>query len=238
MVQSIYNTRLSKKMTMSISELRDELKTHIAQCLESIPTVSILNDMFSDFKSDIIQCLEAKVEEQDAKIKQLESVLSVRENVMQKLEVRCDDNEQYSKRSCLRINNIEYDKNCQSASDTLNKVKKCYGDMGVSFDERAIDRAHGIGRTYEKGGKIYQSLLVKFTSWNDRERFYRARPKILDHGKSNSSFSVSTHLTKRRYELLRFARGVVKDYPQVNYVFSDINCSLAIRFNKRISSIL
>ena len=45
------------------------------------------------------------------------------------------------------------------------------------------------------------------------------------------TFSVLLDLTKRRYALLAKAKGLIKDNHAVAYVFCDIDCSLAIRFN-------
>ena len=59
--------------------------------------------MFESFKSEILSSLEIKIEVQDKNIVELESKLAVHENVMDKLMIKCDDSEQYSRRSCRRI---------------------------------------------------------------------------------------------------------------------------------------
>ena len=59
--------------------------------------------MFESFKSEILSSLEMKIEVQDKNIVELESKLAVHENVMDKLMIKCDDSEQYSRRSCRRI---------------------------------------------------------------------------------------------------------------------------------------
>ena len=45
-----------------------------------------------------------------------------------------------------------------------------------------------------------------------------------------NSFSVSLDLTNRRYNLLKFAQGIVKEMNIVSFVCANVNCSLAIRF--------
>ena len=42
-------------------------------------------------------------------------------------------------------------------------------------------------------------------------------------------FGVTIDLTKRRYAVLNFAKGIINNYPEENYVFADANLSLAIR---------
>ena len=43
-------------------------------------------------------------------------------------------------------------------------------------------------------------------------------------------FSVSVDLTKRRFLSLTKARGLIKRNTNISYVYSDINCSLRLRF--------
>ena len=37
-------------------------------------------------------------------------------------------------------------------------------------------------------------------------------------------------LTRSRYLLLKAAKGIIKDNPDINYVYADINCSVGIKF--------
>ena len=43
-------------------------------------------------------------------------------------------------------------------------------------------------------------------------------------------FNVSVDLTRRRYLLLKTAKGIMKDNPNISYVYADNNCSLDITF--------
>ena len=45
--------------------------------------------------------------------------------------------------------------------------------------------------------------------------------------------SVSLHLTKRRFELLKSAQETIHHYPDISYVYAVVNCSLAIRFKNK-----
>ena len=76
-----------------------------------------------------------------------------------------------------------------------------------------------------------RSIVVKFRSWKSRTAFYKSRPRHhLDRQKRpGSSFNVSLDLTKRRYNLLIKAKGLIANNPSV--AFSDINCSLVLKFN-------
>ena len=183
--------------------------------------------------------LEERILNQDKRIDQLEAELQICKNVSKLLAENCeanqiksDENEQYSRRTCLRINGIKVsdDRNKENVMDV---IKECYDDVGLPFNPDEIDRAHRIGKVHtnsETEDKT-QSIIVKFKSWGSRTTFYKSRPKAFVDGKEKPRrFSVSLNLTKRRYDILKRAKGIISGYPGVNFVFAVVNCSLAVRF--------
>ena len=52
--------------------------------------------------------LEHNFKEQSGRIEELESRLAMKQNIIDHLEIKCDDNEQYSRRSCLRIHGLDF----------------------------------------------------------------------------------------------------------------------------------
>ena len=80
-------------------------------------------------------------------------------------------------------------------------------------------------------GKKAKSVIVKFRSWKARQRFYKGRLRHYADSSKKPGFTVSVDLTKRRYLLLTKAKGLIKGNSNIKYVYSDINCSLALRFN-------
>ena len=52
--------------------------------------------------------------------------------------IKCDDNRQYSKTSCLRIHGVKV-KEKESKDDVLNTLEKCYSSLNVPFDPNDID---------------------------------------------------------------------------------------------------
>ena len=113
-------------------------------------------------------------------------------------------------------------------------VKSCHEKINVSFDQDNIDRAHRIGKKYtdENTGKNIQSIIVKFKSWKSLKEFYDTRPRNFVNGKKNPGlnfFNVSVDLTRRRYLLLKTAKGLIKDNPNISYTYAGINCSLCIK---------
>ena len=111
--------------------------------------------------------------------------------------------------------------------------------MNLSFQNENIDRVHRIGKTYtdKSTGKNVQSIIVKFNSWKSYQQFYNARPKHFTNSKrkpGQNLFTVSVDLTRRRYVLLNKAKGLIQDCESINYVFTDVNCSLGMKFQNGV----
>ena len=205
----------------------NDLKNYFTGLVKPLATQEKINVMFEEFKKDVLCKLEKHMKKQDEKIERLESILAVREKVIENLMIDVDDNQQYSRHSCVRINRIEKSEEEEDTNSVIAKVRKCFEEVKVPFK---IDRTHRVGRGYvDDDGKKFQPIIVEFKSWGDRANFYKARPKFNVQNPGSLKFSVAVVLTKRRYELLRFARGVIKDNVKVKYAFADINCSLALR---------
>ena len=95
-------------------------------------------------------------------------------------------------------------------------MKSCHKKINVPFDQDNINCVHQIGKknTDENTGKKVQSIIVKFKSWKSREEFYDARPRNSVNGKKKPDlniFNISVDLTRRRYLLLKTAKGIIKD---------------------------
>ena len=54
--------------------------------------------------------------------------------------IKCNNNEQYSRRSCLLVHRIESIKS-ETIGDVLQKVKECYRSVQVPFMKENIQRA-------------------------------------------------------------------------------------------------
>ena len=68
-----------------------------------------------------------------------------------------------------------------------------------------------------------QSIIVRFTTFRHRTFLYENRKNI------KSGARIRLDLTKERYNLLVSARKRVNNCPEVNYVYTDINCRLKVK---------
>ena len=96
----------SSGLNMSITA---EVREYFDNLIKPLVTNKSLEELLYKFKEGIISKFEDKLREQNLKIQELKSKIHSQENTFKKLEITSDDNEQYSRRSCLRIHGIEFE---------------------------------------------------------------------------------------------------------------------------------
>jgi len=113
-----------------------------------------------------------------------------------------NDNEQYSRRSNVRIYGFpeEKDEDC-----TAKVVDFFYTEMGLTFPSNEIDRAHRVGRRNESSNKG-RPVIVKFKSYNSKRAVMKARKETLQ----GKVFYIHEDLTFFNRKLLQLAKD---DYP-------------------------
>ena len=169
---------------------------------------------------------DKKIEDLEKKVHDLELKAEYSEKRYELLERRLDDSEQYSRRTSLRISGIPLDGK-ETGDESLKKVKEEVAKLGVKIIDLEFDRAHRVGFQKDRQGNELRErqMIVKFSSFRARTLVYRNRKKGPgDHVR----FYIDQ--TKRRFNLRKKAVEYVKDKPEVDFVFVDVNCSLCIRF--------
>ena len=172
------------------------------------------------FEIHSIKCLgEGKKEKLEELPKSFH--ISERDNVL--LERKCDDNEQYSRRTSLRINGIEVQED-EDGDFCVQSVERILGGIpGVVLPENSIERAHHVckPRTGEDGKKN-QQMIVKLKSWKVRNNIYKKR-------KGQQPVKVYLDLTVRRLNSKKLAIEKTNNCEHVAFVFTNINCRLTLR---------
>ena len=124
----------SRSSSMAIT---DELKDYFENLVNPLVTNAYMEQILGKFKSEVVTKFEEIVTEHENRITCLEATLALRKNTMDvllsELEVKADDNEQYSRRSCLRIHGISYDENSRN-EDMEITLSDCFGKVDVPFD--------------------------------------------------------------------------------------------------------
>ena len=119
------------------------------------------------------------------------------------LEKAADQAEQYSRRNNIRISGCPEVAN----EDTDNIVLKMASDIGCDLQLHEIDRSHRVGKPGENRTRP-REIIVKFTSYRARQKLYKMRVALKDHGYQGTF--LNEDLTQYRSKLLYEARKVVK----------------------------
>ena len=206
-------------------------KVNINSELESL--YKLINDIKSDLKEKAtlskIDELVAEIRAKDKKIEFLESQVAILQNSVKLLSTKCDTNEQYSRRTSVRINNIPLPEHgSERSEDLISKVKEIIGESEAEIPHAFVDRVHRVGKPLVgEDGTRKQQVIVKFTTWHHRSLFYRNRKKL-------SSVKVYLDLTQTKFKLLKDSQAKVQRSNDVDFVFADINCALCTRLKNGV----
>ena len=130
----------SQLKNMSITS---EMREYFENLMKPLVTNETLEQQLKSFQDGLMKKIEDKFKEQNDRIEELESKLAMKQNIIDRLEIKCDDNEHYSRRSCLRIHGLDF-----NSDEDEGVLKKCYRDMGIEFNQNEFDRSHYIGKPY------------------------------------------------------------------------------------------
>ena len=142
----------AKTTNLSVSQ---GIHEYFPELVKLFATNEILEDMFKKSKEEIISKFKEKFDEQNRKIDELEGKIAIQANTVDQFIIKCD--EQYSRRSSLRIQGFECSDD-ERTDNVLQRVKVCYKEMNLPFQDENIDCVHRIGRTYtdkNTGRKIH-----------------------------------------------------------------------------------
>ena len=244
---------------MEDAQLKTRLRSGSTKCSTSPTPVMEISDAVKQYLEKLIgeqtqllssriAALEAKLNEKDKIIDELNGSLAVVRKGNQQLQknidnmiIDIDDNTQYSRRYSIRIENIPYKKD-ETDAELKVKVTNVLKKAGVDVKDDTYDRVHRSGKPHRKNqrpgqaqrqpsddGQLVAQTIVKFRHWEPRRQAYVGRKKLKD-----TDYSIRVDLTKRRLQLLKTARQRIKALSgedSEDFAYSDINCNLAVKFN-------
>ena len=142
-----------------------------------------------------IEKLKGKLDRHANHINELDGQIFLQKKMSDQLKIRCDNIEQYSRRTSIRIHEMEVPEN-ESNDNIMAVVKSCYEKKNVLFDQDNIGRVHRVGKKYtdENTGKNIQSIIVKFKLWKPRKEFYDDRTRYFINDKKEPDLIFLTFL--------------------------------------------
>ena len=178
-----------------------------------------------------IESLEQKVEKLEGSLETSHQVNKVLRGEVDRLNEELDNNEQYSRRTCIVVSGIETDLH-ESPDSLYQKIKNLTSNhlkedsVHPNAFDMEFDKCHRIGTP--KNGR--QSVIVKFRSDSFRERMYKAKRSL----PKGIKFRVS--LTKRRIQILEKANEKVKDVVKVKFAYADLNGNLKLLLQQKLNT--
>ncbi|CAG2223095.1 unnamed protein product [Mytilus edulis] len=139
------------------------------------------------------------------------------QNHINTLELRLDDMEQYSRRTCLKISGIPEPETATFDEDTDSKVLSVINKMIIKHHDRKLS-LRDIGRTHRIGERKKgrtRDIIIRFISYRDRALVYSNKKnlKMVNDEQDNvkKRIYVNEALTLKRATLFRKARQLKHD---------------------------
>ena len=137
------------------SEILEEALQPIKDSLKKLIIHENVANLLNGLEETLLKKMKGQPEGQAEELKDLkrktdhlEGRVAILENLVQTLERRTGDVEQYGRRLCLRIDNIPISEG-ENPKVIEQELQKEFADMGVELPGDAIDRAHLIGKKYD-----------------------------------------------------------------------------------------
>ena len=208
--------KLNEFKSSIISELIENIKVLIQSEFQN--TIQKYQNQLEQVSSTV-----AMLQQHVTNLKQENSNVQERTRIdRQDLEKYCEENEQYSRRLCLRIKNMKKQEN-ESSDKVLEEIQCLFSEASINIPDACIDRAHRVSKTDG-------TMIVRFTTFRHRTIFYRKKKEL------KNGVKVHLDLTKARLDLLIKTSKYVKKLSNVDFVYADINCLLKIHFSNNNES--
>ncbi|XP_041453251.1 uncharacterized protein LOC121406304 [Lytechinus variegatus] len=123
---------------------------------------------------------------------------------------QCEDQEQYSRRQCLRFHGIAEKRDENTDQLIIDVVRR---NLGINLDPGHIDRSHRItprsrSNVSQQAAQKPRPIIIKFSRYNTRHEIYKARSKL-----KGTDVFIHEDLTANRQAIvnkLRFHENVKK----------------------------
>lgn len=196
----------------AMQALNDQIQASV--CEQVNVSVKAMAQSVADIISASLNERMSSIENENRRLTEQVQMLSIKvtelETHKQTSELKMDDLEQYSRRSCLRIAGVLETKGESTDELVLDIARECNVEMCIAD----IDRSHRV-RNRKKPSDNYGTsrpcdIIVKFVSYRTRAEFMNNRFRLKNNSSYKSTY-INKDLTRQRVELLRYARQYVKD---------------------------
>ncbi len=225
MIRTLAEEEYKKKYEELKNDIEEEVEWRVtAQTDEMEETIENMKEEISAIKEEnkiMKKEISTVKEERDAlklensklgrKIERCEYKLSrIKTKQLHELKVKLDEVEQrFFERDVQLVGVPELPENQENNEDEILKIVKIAKEkMNISIKDSAIEKIHRLGK--RKPNKP-RDVVVRFRSFQLRNRFYQNRKKTVNHSDPQNSIYVNDHLTEYRRNVFYATRQLVKN---------------------------
>ena len=210
-----YSSSRSSRSDKSEKCLVLDADTFYLNLIEAFNDESVASSIAKALQSQFDSMLDKIAVQMDTKVKHFVDLVKDKdekidslENTVEDLQYKLDEYEQYSRQEALRFSGIKEndDENTDNIITTIcNNVLK----VDPPLQPSDIARSHRSGDPKKIKNR---QILVKFTTYNIRDKVIRARKKLKEFNKDeNENIYINEDLTKTRAQLAYKARMMKKE---------------------------
>ena len=186
-ISELIETKLSELKVSLLAEFTNKIDEYVNSKKQELSSFIDTKVSSQPLGNDELQSSIKAIQEHVKEMKSSQSFL-IKEN--SKLRDRVEELEQYTRRPNLRIFGVPTVQN-ESSKDVEENVQKVLVDYGTDILSSSIDRAHREGkRKKNRDGVEVQAVIVRFTTFRDRTKFYKLRKEMKEKGATYSSVSL------------------------------------------------
>ncbi|KAK3099894.1 hypothetical protein FSP39_011407 [Pinctada imbricata] len=199
-----------------------ELRTAVMNALEDGDVLSDLtNRIMLSVKSALKKEVNDAVAKKTADLRetvrvQANEIIDLKKRI-EKIEIRAEEQEQYTRRNCLRFSNIPFklpDGSTPQSPWDLDTDKIvldiCNNKLGVPIQEDDISRSHVVG-TPDKGKC---QIIARFVTYRKRQKVFAAKSNLRNDPKKRY---IVEDLTKYRFGIVKRLGQLRKDRKIAQY---------------------
>ena len=174
----------------SPAEIRTMIADEVTNALSSkavIDTIvdAVYNRLYKKLADELHAAFKLELNRSELRMDALATTLGLLSRMVTELQSSLEEQEQYSRRQCLRIYGLPESR----GENTDDLVISLAGKMGVTIDKQDIDRSHRIRPRRETPSRQTpdqparpKPLIVKFARYNVRRLMYGAKSRLKGTG--------------------------------------------------------
>ena len=182
-------------------------------------------------RDEMIMRLEQRITSLEQKHDVLNSIMFVRDRVIENLRLELTRVQQYTRRPNVSVFGIPKEKK-ETHQQLKEKISNLVSEVGAEVSMANIDKFHRDGPSFEDE----QSVIIRFKSHEYKEIFYKEGRKKMKENRSG--IKIKPNLCRERKNLLNRAVDFVDSFPSdcynpPDFAYADVHGNIKIKMKHR-----